>query len=72
MHDEHMLEPIHEEINSEAWRSKRQRTIKYFGDDFTVYLMDDTPRNISEASSDVDDWKKAVHSEMNSILSNET
>jgi hypothetical protein len=75
VHVEHTLEPIHEEIDSEApRRSKRQRTAMSFGDDFIVYLVDDTPRTISEAfaSTDANDWKEAVHSEMDSILSNET
>jgi hypothetical protein len=41
---------------------------------FTIYLMDDTPKTIAEifASSDADDWKEAVHHEMDSILSNDT
>jgi hypothetical protein len=44
-HAEHTPEPIHEEIDSEApRRSKRPRTAKASGDDFTVYLMDDTPK----------------------------
>jgi hypothetical protein len=49
-------------------------TAKPFGDDFTVYLVDDTPKTISDAfaSLDADDWKEVVHSEMNSILSNGT
>jgi hypothetical protein len=36
--------------------------------------VDDTPKTIVEAfaSRDADDWKEAVHSEMDSILSNET
>jgi hypothetical protein len=36
--------------------------------------MDDTPKIIIEAftSLDVDDWKEAIHSEMDSILSNKT
>jgi hypothetical protein len=36
--------------------------------------MDDTPKIIANAfaSPDVDDWKEAVHSEMDSILSNGT
>jgi hypothetical protein len=74
-HDEHTPEPIHEEIDSEApRRSKRPRTAKSFGDDFTVYLMDDTPKTIAEAfaSPDANDWKEAVRSEMDSILSNGT
>jgi hypothetical protein len=74
-HAKHTPEPIHEEIDSEApRRSKRPRTRKYFGDDFTVYLVDDTPKTIVKAfaSPDADDWKEAVRSEMDSILSNET
>jgi hypothetical protein len=74
-HAEHTPEPIHEEIDSEApRRSKRPRIVKSFGDDFTIYLVDDTPKIIVEAfaSPDADDWKEVVRSEMNSILSNET
>jgi hypothetical protein len=57
-HAEHTHEPINEEIDSEApRRNKRLRTAKSFGDDFTVYLVDDTPKTIVEAfaSPDVDD-----------------
>jgi hypothetical protein len=74
-HAEHMPETIHGEIDSEApRRSKGPRTAKSFSDYFTVYLMDDTPKIIVEAfaSLDADDWKEAVHSEMDSILSNGT
>jgi hypothetical protein len=74
-HAEHTPELIHEKIDSEApRRSKRPRTAKSFGDNFTIYLVDDTPKTIVEAfaSPDADDWKEAVHSEMDSILSNET
>ena len=49
-----------EEGNNDAPRkSKRQRTVKFFGDDFIVYLIDDTPRTIEEAysSPDADYWK---------------
>src|SRR3990170_4321489 len=55
-------------------RGKRQRTAKTFGDDFLVYLVDDTPTSISEAytSSDADYWKDAVRCEMNSIMANGT
>ena len=68
-------EEILEKDDSEApRRSKRQRVAKSFGDDFTVYLVDDTPTIIAEAyaSPDADDWKEAVQSEMDSILSNGT
>jgi hypothetical protein len=57
-HAEHTPEPIHEEIDSEApRRSKRSRIAKSFSDDFTIYLMDDTPKTIVEvfASPDADD-----------------
>jgi hypothetical protein len=55
-------------------RNKRRRITKSFGDDFIMYLMDDTPTSITEAyaSLDADDWKEVVRSEMDSILSNET
>ena len=44
-----------EEDNNDAPRkSKRQTTIKSFGDYFTIYLMDDTPRTIEEAYSSPD------------------
>jgi hypothetical protein len=55
---EHTPEPIHEEIDSEApRRSKRPRIAKSFGDDFTIYLVDDTPKIIVQAfaSPDADD-----------------
>nr|ABB47865.2 retrotransposon protein, putative, Ty1-copia subclass [Oryza sativa Japonica Group] len=55
-------------------KSKRQRVAKSFGDDYIVYLVDDTPRTIEEAysSPDADYWKEAVRSEMDSIMSNGT
>jgi hypothetical protein len=74
-HDKYTLESNHEEIHSDApRRSKRQRTAKSFGDDFTIYLIDDSPKIITEAFSypDGDDWKKAIRSEMDSIPSNGT
>ena len=51
-----------------------KRTVKSFGDDFIVYLMDDTPRTIEESysSSDADYQKETVRSEMDSIISNGT
>jgi hypothetical protein len=74
-HAEYTPKPIYGEIDSEApRRSKRPRTAKSFGDNFTIYLMDDTSKTIVEAfaSPDADDRKEAVHSEMDSILSNDT
>ena len=53
-------------------RDKRLQSL--FGDDFIVYLVDDTPRTIEEAysSPDADYWKEMVRSEMDSIMSNGT
>jgi hypothetical protein len=63
-----------EDNNEAPARSMRQRTAKYFGNDFIVYLMDDTHTTISEAlaSPVADYWKEAVQSEMDSILDNGT
>jgi hypothetical protein len=60
--------------NKISKKSKRQMTAKFFGDDFIVYLVDDTPRTIEEtySSLDADYWKEAIKSEMNSIMSNGT
>jgi hypothetical protein len=45
---EHTPKPIHGEIDSEApRRSRRPRTTKSFSDDFTIYLVDDTPKPLS-------------------------
>jgi hypothetical protein len=74
-HAKHTPKPIYDEIDSEGpRRSKRLRTEKSFDDDFTVYLVDDTPKTIVEAfaSPDTDDWKEAVRNEIDSILSNGT
>jgi hypothetical protein len=74
------LPPVHSEQPTEDYsidaprRSKRQRTEKSFGDDFTVYLVDDTPKTLSEAyaSPNAEYWKEAVRNEMDSILINGT
>jgi hypothetical protein len=74
-HAKHTPEPIHEEIDIEALRrSNRPRTAKSFSDDFTVYLMDGTPKTFVEAfvSPNVDDWKEVARNEIDSILSNGT
>ena len=51
---EHYDDPV-EDDNEAPKRSKRQRTAKSFGDDFIVYLLDDTPTSISEAYASRDD-----------------
>jgi hypothetical protein len=68
-------ENIPEEDNGIVTRkSKRRRVAKSFGDDYIIYLMDDTPKTIEESysSPDVDLWKEAVQSEMDSIMSTGT
>jgi hypothetical protein len=67
-------EILEKDDSEDPRRSKRQRVAKSFSDDFTVYLVVDTPTSIAEAyaSPNTDDWKEAVHNEMDSILSNGT
>ena len=75
VHFEPPLEENHEKDDNEGTRkSKRRRTTKSFGDDFIVYLVDDTPKTIAEAygSPDANYWKKPIRSEMYSIMSNGT
>jgi hypothetical protein len=70
-----VAENILEEDNGIVTRkSKRRRVAKSFGDDYIIYLVDDTPKTIEEAysSPDADLWKEAVQSEMDSIMSNGT
>jgi hypothetical protein len=68
------VENLEEDNDEVTQKSKRQRTTKSFGDDFTIYLVNDTPIIIVEAysSPDVDYWKEEVQSEIDSIISNET
>ena len=56
---QHLEDPV-EDNNETPKRSKIQRTTKYFGDDFLVYLIDDTLNSISEAyaSEDADYLKE--------------
>jgi hypothetical protein len=63
-----------EDDNVSTRKSKRPRIAKSFGDDYTVYLVDDTPNTIEEAYSSpgADFWKETIRSEMNSIVSNAT
>ena len=49
-----LVEYLEEDNNDAPRKSKRQRTIKSFGDDVIVYLMDDTPRTIEDAYSSPD------------------
>jgi hypothetical protein len=72
---EQPLKEDHEKDDNEVLvRNKRRRIVKSFGDDFIVYLVDNTSTSIVEpyASPDAHDWKEAAHSEMDSLLSNGT
>ncbi|KAL2250171.1 UNVERIFIED_CONTAM: Retrovirus-related Pol polyprotein from transposon TNT 1-94 [Sesamum indicum] len=60
--------------SDEPRRSKRARIIKDFGSDFVTYNIEDDPITFKDAmaSSEAKQWKKAVKSEMDSIVSNGT
>jgi len=68
------VETPEEDNNTVTRKSKRQRIAKSFGEDFIIYLAENTPTTIAEAYSsiDADLWKEAVQSEMDSIMSNGT
>jgi len=77
-HDSISFEDVHEPINNDDFethvetpvednntvtrKSKRQRVAKSFGENFIIYLAEDTPTTIAEAYSsiDADLWKEAV------------
>jgi hypothetical protein len=63
-----------EDDNVSTQKSKRPMIVKSFGDDYIVYLVDDTLSTIEEAysSPDANFWKEAIRSEMDSIMSNAT
>ncbi|KAL0463407.1 UNVERIFIED_CONTAM: putative mitochondrial protein [Sesamum latifolium] len=63
----------HEELD-EPRRSKRARVVKNFGSDFITYNIEDDPITFKDAmaSSKAKQWKEAVKSEMDSIISNGT
>ena len=65
-------ENVHNEENPR--RSTRQRTPTSFGSDFITFLLENEPQTFKEAMSlsDSSFWKKAVNSEIDSILSNHT
>jgi hypothetical protein len=69
----HIHNPMQDD-NVSTRKSKRSRIAKSFGDDYIVYIMDNTPSTIEEAysSPDPDFWKEEIRSEMDYIMSNET
>ncbi|KAL0439034.1 UNVERIFIED_CONTAM: putative mitochondrial protein [Sesamum latifolium] len=60
--------------SDEPRRSKRARVVKDFGSDFVTYNIEDDPVTFKDAmaSSEAKQWKEAVKSEMDSIVSNGT
>ncbi|KAL0414265.1 UNVERIFIED_CONTAM: putative mitochondrial protein, partial [Sesamum radiatum] len=63
----------YEELD-EPRRSKRARDVKDFESDFVTYNIEDDPTTFKDAmaSSEAKQWKEAVKSEMDSIVSNGT
>ncbi|KAL0409665.1 UNVERIFIED_CONTAM: hypothetical protein Sradi_1900900 [Sesamum radiatum] len=63
----------HEE-SDEPRRSKRARVVKNFRSDFATYNIEDDPITFKDviASSEAKQWKEAVKSEMDCIVSNGT
>ncbi|KAL0316755.1 UNVERIFIED_CONTAM: Retrovirus-related Pol polyprotein from transposon TNT 1-94 [Sesamum radiatum] len=55
-------------------RSKRARVVKDFGSDFVTYNIEDDPVTFKDAMASLEakQWKEAVKSEMDSIVSNGT
>jgi hypothetical protein len=72
--EESHIHNLVEDGNVSTRKSKRPMTAKSFGDDYIVYLVDDTLSTIEEAysSPDADFWKEAIRSEMDSIMCNAT
>jgi hypothetical protein len=72
--EESHIHNLVEDDNVPTRKSKRPSIAKSFGDDYIVYLVDDTPSTIEEAysSPDADFWKEAIRGEMDSIMSNAT
>jgi hypothetical protein len=72
--DESHIHNSVQDDNVSTLKSKRPRIAKSFGDDYIVYLVDDTPSTIEEAysSPDADFWKESIRSEMDSIMSDAT
>ncbi|KAL0318757.1 UNVERIFIED_CONTAM: Retrovirus-related Pol polyprotein from transposon TNT 1-94 [Sesamum angustifolium] len=63
----------HEE-SDEPRQSKRARVVKDFGSDLVTYNIEDDPVTFKDvmASSEAKQWKEAVKSEVDSIVSNGT
>ncbi|KAL0462346.1 UNVERIFIED_CONTAM: Retrovirus-related Pol polyprotein from transposon TNT 1-94 [Sesamum latifolium] len=62
------------EESDEPKRSKRAMVVKDFGSDFVTYNIEHDPVTFKDAmaSPEAKQWKEAVKSEMDSIVSNET
>ncbi|KAL0373506.1 UNVERIFIED_CONTAM: hypothetical protein Sradi_3266300 [Sesamum radiatum] len=65
--------PTHEESYEPRW-SKRARVVKNFENDFVTYNIENDPLTFKNtmASSETKQWKEAVKSEMDSIVSKRT
>ncbi|KAK4401966.1 hypothetical protein Sango_0937300 [Sesamum angolense] len=69
-----IVESLTHEESDIPRRSKRARVVKDFGSDFVTYNIEDDPITFKDAmaSSEAKQWKEAVKSEMDSIISNGT
>ncbi|KAL0329264.1 UNVERIFIED_CONTAM: hypothetical protein Sradi_4913100 [Sesamum radiatum] len=65
--------PTHETSDEPRW-STRARVVKNFESDFVTYNIEDDPVTFKDvmASSEANEWKEVVKSEMDSIVSNGT
>ncbi|KAL0290551.1 UNVERIFIED_CONTAM: hypothetical protein Sangu_2569100 [Sesamum angustifolium] len=65
--------PTHE-TSDKPRRSTRARVVKNFESDFVTYNTEDDPVTFKDvmASSEANEWKEVVKSEMDSIVSNRT
>nr|GEV44210.1 zinc finger, CCHC-type [Tanacetum cinerariifolium] len=72
LHDERQDQLKEEEV--EPRRSKKARTKKSFGPDFVSFMAENEPTSYREAitSSEGHQWKKAIKSEIDSVLQNHT
>ncbi|GJY08243.1 retrovirus-related pol polyprotein from transposon TNT 1-94 [Tanacetum coccineum] len=72
LQDERQDQPEEEEV--EPRRSKRARTEKSFGPNFVSFMVENEPTSYREAvtSSEGQQWREAIKSEIESILQNHT
>ncbi|GJX13852.1 hypothetical protein Tco_0205610 [Tanacetum coccineum] len=60
--------------NVEPRRSKRAKVTKDFGPDYMTYIVNEEPQTYKAAMESLETpyWKEAIHSEIDSIVHNNT